>query len=35
MTVPLTAREREIVELFARGLTYAETAQVLGISKEA
>jgi DNA-binding CsgD family transcriptional regulator len=28
----VTARERQILELFARGLTYAEAGQVLGIS---
>jgi DNA-binding CsgD family transcriptional regulator len=32
MTPEVTAREREILELFARGLTYAEAAQILGIS---
>jgi DNA-binding CsgD family transcriptional regulator len=32
MTMALTGRERDILELFARGLTYEEAAQVLGIS---
>jgi DNA-binding CsgD family transcriptional regulator len=32
MTMAVTSREREIADLFARGLTYAEAAHVLGIS---
>jgi DNA-binding CsgD family transcriptional regulator len=32
MTMVVTTRQREILRLFARGLTYDEAAQALGIS---